>query len=500
MARREAPNPVQRLPAGALFRCGHSAPESVVKSGTRVISCGRGIVSTTLFTAYWDFPRLIPWILFVLLCVLALQRSPRVAIPAIILLCNFDMSSGTAASSALGLANAVKSLFLPGLALVRFGGIRPRAIVADPLGRWWTLFCGVALIACLWSPVPLSAAKMISYLVGYLLLFGLLKRAWQQNWVEARTVFVILLCSVVIAVIQTSFAGNYFGTLEELADRFTSFSSPQSFSAFIVCCFVIVLFSDLSWLVKTIATVLSFWSVYQAGSRYCLVGAILAALIFIGKKLLESEHRLKIVVATLIIGLSGFSSIDPNGRIAELFNGDLFHNSVEDQLQLVTTFYWRLNIWGETVGRLLDRIESHDFLRVSVGSGTSSGGDVLETADPKVFSQFMDYNRAIHDEFLRIGYEWGAVGLLVFACFLASVVHSGWSELKIDNLVPVAVWPLLLLGLLIENLLAASTSPAGMGFVLALSCQLAPAHEGQCAQTAFEQEPFSPVMETPPWG
>jgi hypothetical protein len=141
----------------------------------------------------------------------------------------------------------------------------------------------------------------------------------------------------------------------------------------------------------------------------------------------------------------------------------------------IGTFEWRL----EAYRTALDRIESRGLLANVFGSGTSSGADVILEFNPTAFpANTIDPNRSLHDEFLRSFYEWGVIGSALFLAFLASVVigvglqtrRHGWQTTW-------AFWglfPTLMLGLLLENVLAGSGTPVGTGFALVFAYVAAP--------------------------
>jgi O-antigen ligase len=111
-----------------------------------------------------------------------------------------------------------------------------------------------------------------------------------------------------------------------------------------------------------------------------------------------------------------------------------------------------------------------------VGSGTSSGADLV--LEGGFFGEAnVDPNRAIHDEFLRAAYEWGFLGLFAMLLFFGAVVKFGISIIR-EGTSPegwafLAISVPLLISLSVENVLADSGSPGGVGYNLILTSMVA---------------------------
>ena len=93
----------------------------------------------------------------------------------------------------------------------------------------------------------------------------------------------------------------------------------------------------------------------------------------------------------------------------------------------------------------------------------------------------VDGNRAFHNEFLRAFYEWGVVGLTLFLALWFFVVRDTWilgvRQKSLAGIACLAFLPAIFFGLMIENMLANSGAPGGMGFVLVLSLSAAAGSE-----------------------
>ena len=422
--------------------------------------------------------------LFWSLAVAILFLPKRWALLAYLVIIQVDVSGpGWASPTTLGLENGIKVGLLPLILLLRTFSFSLVRQWTRPL-RLWLLFTGYVAIAGFWSPYHLSAIKMFAYLLGYALVFLVFTQAWKQGLLDLRQIMTALWLSLLLAVVQTYLLGNAFGSPPKLIieqARFTTFSPPQSYAAFLLCCGVLLLFArrgpSLPYQRLTLA--LSGGGVIVGlllvGSRYVAIGALSLLAVAIIARLEPQWSRatfnpaalvkpIGLVFATCIVMIGGAAMMAPHNRIFALrglvadgrFNPDA-----------IGTFEWRL----EAYRTALDRIESRGLLANVFGSGTSSGADVILEFNPTAFpANTIDPNRSLHNEFLRSFYEWGVIGATLFVSFLASIVigvvrqtrRCGWQTTW-------AFWgmlPTLMLGLLLENVLAGSGTPVGTGFAL----------------------------------
>jgi O-antigen ligase len=426
---------------------------------------------------------IVPTVLFWVLAMLAISLAPRYGIIAYILLVQFDLTAmAFYADSSFGWQNAIKTVVIPTILLIR---IRPFELLPAAFGstrNFWIALVGYACIAIAWSPYRLSAVKMMGYFYSYSVVFIVFTHAWRRRWFTRESFITIATLSLLFGAIQTYLLGNPYGNVDK-EGRFTSFSDAQSFAPFLLCLVILLMLcakrTFASWLVAA-ATIIAF---VLTGSRSYFVGFAWVALIVglaMGKRF-RQKLSLGLIVKSVLIGSAVIALLTvfilrslPQSRLNELLEVATIHNdSVED----VQTFAWRLTIWGKTVQEIAGR----SVPGLLIGSGTSSGAVVaMETG---YFQEAnVDPNRCIHDEFLRSLYEWGAIGLLVFVCFLFALFRL---SLRLARLTKssqawacLAVSGPLLIGLLIENILADGASPGGIGYCLifaAMVAQLRPA-------------------------
>jgi hypothetical protein len=423
-------------------------------------------------------------ILFWSLAIGVLFLPKRWALLAYLVIIQVDVSGpGWASPSAVGIENAIKVGLLPLILLLRTFSFSLLRQWTRPL-QLWLLFTGYVAIAGLWSPYHLSALKMVVYLLGYLLVFLLFTQAWKQGLLDLRQIVAALWLSLLLAAVQTYLLGNAFGAPPKLIieqARFTTFAPPQSYAAYLLCCGVLLLFAQRAAHMpyQRAVLVLSGGGVIVGlllvGSRYVAIGTLALLLVALIARFEPQWSRaalrpaslvkpIALVLAASVVLIGGAAVVAPNNRIFAL--RDLIANGRFNP-DAIGTFEWRL----EAYRTALDRIESRGLLANVFGSGTSSGADVLLEFNPTAFpANTIDPNRSLHDEFLRSFYEWGVIGSALFLTFLASVVigvvrqtrRFGWQTTW-------AFWgllPTLMLGLLLENVLAGSGTPVGTGFAL----------------------------------
>jgi O-Antigen ligase len=422
---------------------------------------------------------------FWLLAALVVFLPARWSTVAFLLLVQFDLS-GTASYTAesLGIENAIKVTLIPTILLWRMKNEISFDSRFARLRHIWLLFAGYACLTILWSPFKLPALKMLGYFYAYCVLFIVFTIAWRKGWFNARSLMIVLWLSLLFAFVQTYALGNEYGSVGDFYGsidfdfRFTSFTGAQTFAAFLLSIFVLLVFCE-EWNFATLAAAAGATTgLILTGSRSIFLGfgwiLLLAGVIFAkrkGKKLSLGAVAKRMTIgatALLCVGALVLSAL-PENRLNQMLSASV---SSDQSLQDVGTFVWRFALYEKTIEELLHR----RAITLLTGSGTSSAAALV--LDSGFFQQFnVDPNRAVHDEFLRALYEWGAPGLLLLLLFLGQAVlicfrlirendaKEAWAFLAI--LVP------LLISLTVENFLAESASPGGVGYTLVLTSMLA---------------------------
>ncbi len=433
-----------------------------------------------------DNPMVVPTAVFWILVFLTVLSPVRWSVVLYLLLVQIDLSAvGNFSTDSMGFQNAIKVVVIPTLLLFK---IRKELQISEDARKYfglWFLFVAYVGLASLWSPYRVSGIKMVGYLYAYSALFLVFTAAWRQDWFNAKTLMFAVWCSLIGATIQTYFLGNAFGG-DEFQFRFTSFSGAQSFAPFLLSILVLLLFREKASFSIFATALAASLGLLLTGSRSAFLGLIWVLLFYgvfsanrsAGKiRLGMILKRALLMGASIAIILTTIVTFLPDNRLNEMMEAAVEKNATIDD---VGTFGWRLSLYQRTLDELVHRSPA----KLLVGSGTSSGADLV--LEGGFFQESnLDANRAIHDEFLRATYEWGILGLFTLVFFLVSALKLS-IRMVADNASP-AAWAFLaifvpfLISLTVENFLADSGSPGGVGYSLVLTsmvaaCSLSPDH------------------------
>jgi len=427
----------------------------------------------------------------------------RWATVCLILASHIDITSLTFASAtSVGFENTVRIAVLPLLFLARSHFLPLQTLQWRLPEKLWAALTIYAAIAGFWGGFPLSAAKLVAYLAAYFVLYLAFCSAWTEGWLDIGVMRLVSWLVVGLAILQTYGLGNGWGGPEL---RFTSFTSPQYFAAFLVAVLAILVFSGSRGLFHYATCGVILGSIVICGSRYVFVSAILLLIIAsfrVGSETGESiQLRVSFRKILLALGLTAacivvLISYAPENRIDRL----LTVASDEDKTVAdLDTCGWRLTIYSE----ILNRLESRTPLQLFFGSGSCSGAALMVEFDPKNHNlQDIDGNRSLHSEFLRALYEWGIPGLALLVMFLAATTVGFVRKVSAQHGGPalafVGVLPSILIGLAIENVLAGAVSAAGVGILLAMSFawQMDPEYSCEFAEQELDQQPEGFASDT----
>jgi O-antigen ligase len=398
----------------------------------------------------------------------------RWALFCLILASHIDITSLTFASAtSVGFENTFRIVVLPLLLLVRTQ-LRPLKNLRWTLPHklWLALTIYVA-IAGSWGGFPLSAVKLVAYLAAYFVIYLILCEGWEFGWLDFGLMRLACWCILALAVLQTYGLGNGWGGVEE---RFTSFSTPQYFAAFLVALLAILVFSGERgfWHYATCGALVV--AIVFSGSRYVFVSTVLLLIIASFRVVSGEEASLQFRVSFRKLFLAvGFAAASgafllaylPDNRIDQLVTAA---SDEEVKVQDVGTLAWRLSIYEEIWTRLQKRTPAQLFW----GSGTGSGAALMMDLDPGHYDpDAIDANRALHSEYLRALYEWGILGFVLLMAFLIATIVGFTRKIAAQGGGPALAFlgalPSILIALAIENILAGAASAGGVGILLAMS-------------------------------
>ncbi len=384
----------------------------------------------------------------------------------------------------IGLLNAAKAIILPAYVLWRLRRYSGhKKIILAPIA--WMLLTFYAAVSAFWSFYPTSALKLAGHMIASLVICCMFMRASKGPELQPAIVLPVTIGVIVIAGLRSIFAPHY----GEEAVRFTTFSSAQSFAALLVALYCIALCSKAlrPGVRISLCTVVAAALVFD-GSRIWALGLITSTLLAlvvsdVGSWIKICALGLMVVVAATLIGstdmIIGFlSGHAQSNRIAAAitaaYEGDMGSTGLG-------TFRFRRGLTSIVV----DQLEKSSVGELIVGHGTSNGGTI--TGSP---TKGLDPNRFFHNEWLRVTYEWGFIGLVLFVIFIASTTMFAFRGFQKDSsgyAKPLLVYiPAFLLGLTGENIIAGAGNAVSVGFLLLIA--LAGIAHRQPRRNVFAQE------------
>ena len=419
-------------------------------------------------------------IVFWLLCVVVAFSPLSWAVPAYLILAQMDVTPvGFEGGAEVGFANFVKIAVLPTVLYMRIRrGRSVENLRSLPFSGVWIAFICYVALASLWTAFPLPALKMLGFLYAYTLLFVIFADAWHSGTFNGSVITAIAWISLILAVIQSYVLGNAYGTPpggSDYALQFTTFIDAQSFAPFLLVLLVFqILYGAKRWSKLVICACLII-AIVLAASRYVLASTAMSFLIvYAGRAYIRHSRaglrtlvKAVTVTALLTVGLVwSVSRYFPTSRVNEALGAAISPAGSTDD---VVNLAWRLQMYQE----VQQAVETRGVRELFSGSGTSSGTVLRNNVVFAYDESTADANRVIHNEFLRALYEWGILGCGLLVVFLGSVftscVVTFWRTRSIPALVCLSVFPLLVAGLGIENVLSGSGRPNGVGFTLALA-------------------------------
>jgi hypothetical protein len=405
---------------------------------------------------------ILPVILFCALFTIAVFAPLRWSLVAYIMLSAVDFYSG---DTGIGVMNALKGIGYPIVLLWRLRYYAGHGkVVLAPVA--WMLLIVYAGIAAFWSLFPLSAVKLTVEMLGSFLICLGFMRATKAGYLTPSSVLVPATIGVLaIGAMRMIFLPNW----GDSPHRFTGFTTAQGYASLLAALFAMALgartlHSSVRWLL----CVTLFMAVVLDGSRIYVIGIILSTMV----ALLVSYSRpwLKLLgigsILLLLVGLVAEKDFllriiaegARTNRVADTINALYEGNSRSTG---VGTLLFRKNLYR----RAFMAISESSLLELTFGHGTSNGRVLLGLG-----ARSGDANRAVHNEWLRILYEWGGVGLALWFVFIFSIIAYAIQGVRRDRLGharPLLIFiPAFLSGFSTENVLAGAGHAENIGLVL----------------------------------
>jgi O-antigen ligase len=294
-------------------------------------------------------------------------------------------------------------------------------------------------------------------------------RAAKGGYLGPSVVLPATFGALAIAVVRSLFAPN----AGDSPDRFTAFTAAQPFAALLAALFALALCSGALklWVRVTVCVAIAAAMVFN-GSRVWLLGLLIMLVLALAISSVPSWVKICSVGLTVLMGVAVVAASDGilgfleqqshSNRVAAIITA--LHEGDRKSAGLGTFLFRR-----QLNARTLTAIESSSTSELLFGHGTSNGRFLLGEINKGIG----DPNRAVHNEWLRILYEWGILGLLLWLAFIGSVTVFAWRGIRRDPLgyaKPLFVYlPAFGLALLGENILAGAGHAENIGFILLLA-------------------------------
>ena len=403
--------------------------------------------------------------LYLVLSLGVLLLPLRWSLVAYLLLSTIDAAT---TREGIGILNSVKGILLPLYLLWRLRRYSGhQKMILAPIA--WMLLVVYAGVAASWSMFPIAALKLVGHMIGSLLICCMFMRATKGGYLDPGVVLPATIGAVALAGLRSAFLPNY----SDEAVRFTSFSTAQSFAAFLAALYCVALCSRVMRprLRIVLCTVL-LCSLVLDGSRIWAMGVMMATLCALLIANVRPWIKLcgigfALVSLTVLVGSRDvvFASIArraESNRIAATITAVYEGNSRSYGLG---TYNLRRGFDAKEFNAIVES----PLAQLAIGHGTSNGA--LTTGYR--FTTATDPNRLMHNEWLRVIYEWGIAGLALFLMFLSSVAVFAIQGVRRDfrgYARPLVVFlPGLLLGLAGENILAGAGNAVSVGFLLLIA-------------------------------
>lgn len=379
-----------------------------------------------------EFTNLISVILFSLMGIVVLFLPLRKGLVAYVVMCNIDVP---------GIANTIKILIIPVILLIRFMIMEKKnrtleknwsietyreKLIISPIYLFWFLFTIYSCLAIWWSESNyIAGLKFSTNLVAIYLFYQVFKRANNHGMINKSFLTLIVSLILILGILQTYLLVPIYGY--EFS-RFTAFVASQQYAAFLVALLTLVLWENkFTVLVKLSLILLILSGIFLNGSRTWFLGTCVVVVFYILFYMKTNQLRMGILSLILAVNIL---------FLPLLFNYALENeDTLRESNRLAEGFY---TLVDKDNSNLNGTIGARDYMNESMiyeigkgslselffGHGTSSSESVAKKYFPNHYFGEIDANRVAHNEWLRILYEFGILGLILWMVFLlACLIH-----------------------------------------------------------------------------
>lgn len=439
---------------------------------------------------------------FLIGIILALMAQPWVpgwfVLALAFLSSHVDASGGTLDSATtVGWLNTIALVVVPLLLLARFPPRRSRLTRVSVAGAVCGLFLAYVAVSTLWTPYRLAAAKQIAYLLYFWVLIAAVVRVLESDRRGLRrALWVFFGGGLSLGLLQSFVLGNPFG---QAGGRFTSFTGPQGFAISLIVSLPL-LFALLPQKQRWLAAPLSLalpCLVFLTGSRSAFLLSVLVFTVTCVGLLLSAAVRRRIGLPVLLSATSFGVLLLTAFAVPLLLTVNLGDTALSEgriggavaaatgasanRAEALGTAAWRLGMYAATV----EALRAGGMQETLLGSGTSSAASIVVDggyAYRDYTAQDVDANRIVHNEWLRIAFEWGVVGLgLAMVVFGITIRRLGETRSVADpwqTLMLIIALLSVLAFSMIENLLASAGRPSGVAIACFFALLTVSATEG----------------------
>jgi hypothetical protein len=412
-------------------------------------------------------------VIWTLLFLISAFGPLRWSVFAFLVLSLIDFEGGL---NGVAVFNIAKGILLPAFLLWRMRRYSGHNSVTIAPIAWLLLMCYVG-VASTWSFFPDSAHKLVVQMFGSFMIACVYMRAAKAKVISAGTAVGLVPVCLVLGLLR----GHFYPDWGDGRGRFTTFTSAQEFAAFLAALYCIILCGKgLRTPTRAIACCGIAAMLIMDGSRIWFVGVVIGTLLSL--LLSRGQVWLKICAAAVLVCMLT-TLVAASDYFFQYMQGKARTNRIASTVTAIHqgnprgvglgTFDFRQQI-NEIA---TSRIRSSDIGQLVFGRGTCNGA-LITAAISASYAHFPDPNRMFHDEWLRVIYEWGLIGSVLWLLMFGSIIQYAIKGVAIDpggNAKPLLIYlPSFMIGLAGENFIAGAGHAANMGFIFAIALSTAP--------------------------